>query len=342
MKFVGVDLHKKTISACVVGLVNGVSKVLQRKRLCCLDTESIREYFAGLGSCRVAVEATASYFWFARLIEPLVERVVLVHPKKLRIIAESTRKTDKIDAQVLAEFLAKDMLPTAYRPPLRVRQHRVLVRQRHYLQRRITGVKNKMRHVLANYNADAPHIFTADGQLYVDRLELQSADRFVVEQLRTELREHRARLKASTMALADFAGQAPLAEQEARQILKSMPLVGPVTIDVVLAELGEWGRFKSQNEVVAYAGLAPGIRESAGHAKELGITKEGSKLLRWAMIQLAWRLVLKSPQWKTIYSGLQLRRGKKKAVVAVARRALCVLFALLRTGQPYRLTAAAK
>jgi transposase len=73
--------------------------------------------------------------------------------------------------------------------------------------------------------------------------------------------------------------------------------VGPVTIDVVLSELGDVRRFSSQKRAVAYAGLAPGIRESAGRAKQLGITKEGSRLLRWALIEAAWRLVDKTHFW---------------------------------------------
>jgi hypothetical protein len=73
--------------------------------------------------------------------------------------------------------------------------------------------------------------------------------------------------------------------------------VGPVIADVILAELGDWRRFHSQPEVTSYAGLAPGIRESAGKAKQLGITKEGSRLLRWVMIEFAWRMVGASRKW---------------------------------------------
>lgn len=337
MKYVGVDLHKQSISLCVVKIVRGARQVDQRVSLRCADMAAIRKFFAGSGKFQMAVEATASYEWFVQLVEPLAQRVVLVHPKKLRVIAESTRKTDRIDAQVLAEFLAQDMLPRAWRPTPRVREHRVLVRQRCYLSRRITGVKNKVRHLLANYNWDVPHLFTAAGREYLRDLKLKSADRFVVQQLQEELLEQQKRLEAIDQELAEFAGRAPLAEREARALLDSVPGVGPVTIDVVLSELGEWKRFRSEKDVTSYAGLAPGLRESAGKAHQLGITKEGSRLLRWAMVQLAWRLVGKSSRWQRIYRGLEARRGAKRAIVAVARRLLSMLFAVLRTGQPYNL-----
>jgi transposase len=253
------------------------------------------------------------------------------------VIAESKRKSDRLDAQVLAEFLASDEIPLAYRPTPRVRELRTLVRYRHYLTRRITGAKNKLRHVLARYNADVPHLFTAEGQEHLAGVKLSAADRFVADELASELRRHQKRLAKASRQLRRFAGRGPLAEREARAILASIPNVGPVTTDVILAELGDWRRFRSQADVASYAGLAPGFRESAGKAKQLGITKEGSRLLRWAMIELAWRMVRTSRKWGRHFTRLEVRIGSKKAIVAIARRLLGVIFGLLRKGQKYSL-----
>ena len=120
MFYVGVDLHKHSISLCVVELVGRERKAVERKRFRCQDEEAILAYFAGLGSYEAVVEATASYEWFVRLIEPTAARIVLAHPGKLRVIAESKKKTDKLDAQTLAEFLAFDEVPQAWRPTPRV------------------------------------------------------------------------------------------------------------------------------------------------------------------------------------------------------------------------------
>jgi hypothetical protein len=81
----------------------------------------------------------------------------------------------------------------------------------------------------------------------------------------------------------------------------------------------------------------PGFRESAGKSKQLGITKEGSSLLRWVMIEFAWRMVGTSRKWGGHYHRLEARVGAKKAIVAIARRLLGMVFALLRTGQKYAL-----
>jgi transposase len=337
MKYVGIDLHKKTISGCVVVKERGKRKVAARKRLECRDEAGIKSWFSELGKFEVVVEATASYEWFVKLVEPLAQRVVLAHPKKLRIIAESKRKSDKLDAQVLAEFLASDEIPLAYRPCPRVREQRALVRWRNFIQCRLTSVKNKLRHILAAYNADVPHLFTAEGREHLAAVQLSVADRFVSDQLLVELEQHQERLVTANRRLREFAASAPLAEREARAILDSIPNVGPVTTDVILAELGDWRRFRSQAEVASYSGLAPGFRESAGKAKQLGITKEGSRLLRWVMIEFAWRMVGSSRKWGGHYHRLEARMGAKKAIVAIARRLLGMIFALLRTGRKYSL-----
>ena len=140
------------------------------------------------------IEATASYEWLVRLLEPLAQRIVLAHPKKLRIIAESTRKSDKIDARLLAEFLALDMIPQAYRPTPRQREHRVLVRHRCYLQRRITSIRNKVRRILSDYNADRPEFVyrRRAGVSGPGGGELSASERFAVQQLLAEFEFHHA------------------------------------------------------------------------------------------------------------------------------------------------------
>lgn len=337
MKYVGVDLHKKTISVCVVGQAR---EVLASRRLFCDDEERIAAFFAALGRHAAVVEATASYEWFVRLIEPLAERVVLAHPGKLRVIAESTRKSDKLDARVLAEFLALDMIPAAHRPTPRVRAHRSLVRHRQHLQQRITATKTQLRRILSDYNADRPDLFTNIGRAALAGMELTPTDRFRCDELSGLLDFLTLRLQEANGRLRRFAGEAAEPEQRARRLLRSIPGVGEVTSEVVLAELGDVGRFRSAKQAVAYAGLAPGWRESAGKRKDLAIEKKGSKLLRWVLVESAWQAVRYDPRWRGVFERLARRTGKKKAITAIARRLLTVMVALLKSGEPYRTAAA--
>ena len=335
MRYVGVDLHKQTISVCVVELVGRQRRIVERKRFACRDEEQIADYFRQLGPYEAVVEATASYEWFIELIEPTAQRVVLAHPGKLRVIAESKNKTDKLDAQTLAEFLALDQIPESWRPTTRVREHRALVRLRAYCQSRITSAKNKLRRIVAHYNADRSDLFSRAGRTYLATIDLLDADRLAVDLLCEELDQHATRLKTVDKRLKEFAQAAPLAEQEARAVLATVPCVGPVTTEVVLAEAGDVRRFSSQRKATAYAGLAPGIRESAGRAKQLGITKAGSRLLRTVLVETAWRLTNKTQRWGALYARLKKRCGAKKAIVAVARRVWCMMVSLLKSGQAY-------
>jgi transposase len=312
--------------------------VLDRRRFFCADEPSIVRYFESLGPYRAVVEATASYEWLVRLLEPSAEKVLLAHPKKLRVIAESTRKSDKLDAQVLAQFLALDMIPCSYRPTPRQRDHRRLVRRRDSVQRRITSVKNRMRWIMSHYNADRPNLFTREGERSLVSFPFSPADRFAIGQLSQELAFFRGQLCEADAALKRFAEDAPLRERQSRELLRTIPGVGFVTSEVVLAEIADVDRFDSQKQVVAYAGLAPGQRESAGKSKELHIEKTGSNHLRWVLVEAAWQLVRYSPRWRSIYERLQKRLKAKKAIVAVARRLLCLMTAILRTGEPYSAT----
>jgi transposase len=337
MQYVGIDLHKKIIALCVV---NQERRVVQQTRLHCSQPDKIRKFFAQLGRFQAVVEATASYEWLWQLLEPLADRLVLAHPKKLRVIAESTRKTDKLDARILAEFLALGMIPEAFRPTPRQREHRTLVRHRVYLVKRLTAVRNKMRRILTNYNADRPDLFSSsEGLQWLKQVKVSKADRFVVDDLQREWEALQNRLQEVNQELKAFAKQSPLVEQEAREVLSSIPGIGTVTVDVVVSELGDVRRFRSQKKVVAYAGLAPGYRESAGKRKELRITKEGSPLLRWALVEAAWRAVRYSSRWRNGFEKLRKRCGKKRAIVAIARRLLGVMVALLSKGERYRMAA---
>jgi transposase len=333
MKYVGIDLHKKTIVVCVM---DQDRKVIKRRTLACCETHAIRDFFAGLAPFRAVVEATASYEWLVALIEPLAEKVILAHPGKLRVIAESVKKTDRLDARVLAEFLARDMVPEAHRPTPRQREHRAPVRHRQYLKRMATALRNKVRRVLADYNADRKDLFAAGvWDKAVAAAAPGASDRFVLDQLHAAWLRLEEQVAEVGRRLKEFAAGAPPKEAEARAKLRTIPGVGPVTVDVVVSELGDVGRFKSVKAVCAYAGLVPKVRESGGKRKELRITKEGSPLLRWAPVEAAWRVIRQSAAWRRTCEGIRRRAGGKKAVVAVARRLLVVMAAILRDGTSY-------
>lgn len=337
MHFIGADLHKQSITLHVVD--QGRRKVAS-KRFDCAAPAAMAQWLEPFRPFSLVVEATASYEWFVQLVESLAERVVLAHPGKLRIIAESTRKSDKLDAKVLAEFLAMDMIPEAHRPTPRQREHRRLVRHRYYLRKRTTSVKNRIRRVLMDYNADRPDLFRVRTQREEILALVSAADQVVLGQLWAEYDFHLEQIEGIERAIRTLAASAPIAEAQAREVLHTIPGVGVVTVEAFISEVGDVRRFGSQKQVAAYAGLSPGQRESAGKVKELNITHRGSRLLRWALNQASWQLVRRDLHWRTIFEGIAKRRGRKKAITAISRRLLCVMVSMVQRGQTYHLSAA--
>ena len=287
----------------------------------------------------MVVEATASYPWFVELVEPLAEKIVLANPKKLRVIAESTKKTDRLDAQVLAEFLVLDMIPESYKPTPRQRQHRALVRHRQYLQGRITSVRSKIHHILSNYNADRKDLFSANcGPAYFKEVPLSDVDRFVIKQLWAEWLDHVAQRLAVTKKIKAFVAKAPQREEGGPGDPQDGPGGGLRDGRGGPQRAGRHQPIPQRQDRLRLRGTgAGGAAERRQKSKDLKITKEGSGLLRWALVEAAWRLVGTSPKWSALFARLKQRSGNKRAIVAVARKLLCVLYAMLRTSTPYKI-----
>jgi transposase len=264
MKFIGADLHKKTITFCVLEEARGRKlQLVTRRRLSCANTAGIQTFLQELGPCELVVEATIGFDWFAALAEQVCSRVVIAHPAR-----------DK-------------------------------------LTRRATSIRNTIRGILTRYNADRTDLFTRTGWKAALELDLHDAERWVLEELKDEWDQVKVRLKRADQRLEQFAASAPLAEREARAVLASMPGIGPVTIEVILAVLGDWRRFKNADAVAAFAGLDPGVWSSDDRRYNLKLTKAGSPLLRWILIQLAHRLKRRTARWSRIYAKLQRRLGNK-------------------------------
>ncbi|MBK8913338.1 MAG: transposase [Phycisphaerales bacterium] len=332
-KFVGVDLHKQRIVVCVV---NQARQVLTSARFTNAESIKLAAWLKALGSFDLVLEATASYEWFVKLVEPLAGRVLLAHPRKMRIIAESTRKSDKVDARVLAEFLALDMIPPAHRPTPRQRAHRKLVRRRVYVRARQTSIKNRIRHVAAEYNADRKELFTSEGLKYLRGLKLDPVDRWLVQRLLRELKLYRDEAEGCRSAAGGLrphsagrrSGPPCAAEFDSGRRTgdaRGVPGGGRRAGAFRLAE--EADQLRRPGARTARVGRqAP---RPGHHAQRLA---DSARVLH----QAAWQLVRRSSPWRLTFERLALRRGKKKAITAIARRLLCLMLAVIRSGRPYQ------
>ena len=269
---------------------------------------------------------------------------MLANPKKLRVIAESTKKTDRLDAQVLAEFLARDMIPRAYMPTPRQRQHRALVRHRQYLRGRMTSVRCKIRHILADYNADRKDLFSARcGQAYFKEVALSDADRFVIKQLWSEWEDHQARLLALTKKIKAFVAKAPARESGSPGDPQDGPGRGVRDRRGGAQRDGRRQPLRQRQGDLRLRGAGAGgaadrrqeVQGPADHQARLGAVAVGPGGVGLAAGQdqsEVVRLVLPAEEAHAAASGPSWRWPGS---------CLCVLYAMLKTSTPYKIIPAA-
>lgn len=326
--FAGIDYHK-SFSLVTVG--NEAGEVITQCRLP-NDRIAIKQFFANYPTAICAVESCRGYEWFVDYLQELGHTVHLVNAYKAKLIAQSKCKTDKIDSRILMQLLAKDFLPTCYQPSPAERRLRERLRWRAHLVRYATRMKVRIHSILDKENAglSAPQLFSAEGRNFLKDLQL-SGERKVL------LNEHLSMLEFFEKQIAaedSWVKQAVKANSNAK-LLTTIPGIGNLTALVILAELGDINRFKTTKQVVSYAGLAPSIRSSANTCYVGPLTKQGSKMLRWMLIQSAWVAVRTCPQLGMSFAAVKSRNGKNPGAVSVARKLLKIAYRVLRDQKPF-------
>ncbi len=250
------------------------------------------------------------------------------------------RKTDRDDALKLAKLCATGQLPVVHVPRLAVRQHRALIRHRHALVDRRTGIKNTVRSLLDAQGLSmpgGPRGWTAASLAELKRLARPLADCDADDLWRGQL-DLELRLLEAVSALikeADKKLDALAAADERVARLKTIPQVGNRLAELVVATLDDARRFRNAAQVGAYAGLVPKQYQS-GQMNRLGrITGQGPGLLRRVLVQVAWGLQRRAETrghavFERLCHGQRTRR--KQAAVALARKILVWCWALLRDG----------
>lgn len=331
MFFIGIDVHKKVLC---LNVKNETGQTLLRRKVNPLQgPQELPALVARFAPCKVVFEASGSSEWLIDLLRPLAHEVVLAHPGRLRIISQTVKKTDKIDAAVLAELLAKDYIPRAYIASAGEREDRALVRGHRYLSRVGRGAKQRVRAALARHNWPEPagvDLWTRTGRAWLLALAWPPSERLELE----------ATLKVLDGVLEQ---QRPLdrqLEQRCEQhagakLLRSIPHFGPLTALALVAILGQIERFCSQGEVAAWVGLVPRVDQSAQRCHLGHITCQGNGYLRGLLVEAAWRLIRQDQRQREVFEAIAKRRGRKIAIVATARRLLGIAVAMLRSGRRY-------
>jgi transposase len=251
-------------------------------------------------------------------------------------IAQARVKTDIRDTLILARLLAANLVPDVWVPPAQVREMRQLLSQRRQLVETHTQILNRMHSV-----AHRHHLQHARGKRFNEKNTLWQKDKRLskVEQFQLELEmENRVYIEKQINRIGKevtkMCHQKPWAES--MTYLMQLPGFGVITAMTVLAAIGEVQRFESARHLASYSGLTNGLEQSGTKRISKGITKEGRKELRWALVEVAQRAVKSDPLWKHRFQELQKRMHRHQAIVAIARRLLELVWYVLTRRQPYR------
>ena len=332
-RYVGLDIHKHY---CVIAGVDREGRVLlQPVRVEHADVEGwLKKNLRSTD--HVVLESTTNAWHVYDLLEPLVERVVVANPIKVKQIAQARVKTDIRDTFILARLLAANLVPDVWVPPAHVREMRQLLSQRRQLVETHTQIVNRMHSV-----AHRHHLQHARGKRFNEKTTAWQKDRRLskLEQFQLELEmENRAHLEKQIgrigKEVAKMSHQKSWAES--MTYLMQLPGFGVITAMTILAAIGEIQRFDSARHLASYSGLTPGVEQSGTKNRGKGVTKEGRKELRWALVEVAQRAVKSDPLWTRRFQEMHKRIHRNQAIVAVARRLLELVWYVLTRHQPYR------
>lgn len=328
--YAGLDLHR-SMSVVVVKDTDG--QLVTQGRVA-NDPGALEQFFRFRDgqTVSVALEATTNYAWMYETLEHLGCTVQVAHPLKVRAIASARIKTDRIDAGILCDLLRGNLLPTSYVPPPPIRELRELLRHRMRLVQDRTQVKNRLTTLLMKTNQTVPGTdpFGVKGRKLLSALPLPPMLAWQREDGLAQLEALNQQIKRIDQHLRQLAR---VASEVPR--LTVIPGIGIFSALLILAEIGEIQRFPSAKQLVGYAGLAPGVYQSAATRHGRGITRQGSRYLRWILVEASQHVIRRPGPLRQTYLRLVKGKGHGKALGAVARKLLVGIYAVLHDGQSF-------
>ena len=329
MLYTGVDYHR---SFSYLTTMNEKGEVVTQKKL--PSNGKIVDFLKSFGeSMQIAIEATPSWYWLYDYLEDVGFEVKLSHPLKTKAIAYAKVKTDKVDSATLAHLLRSNLLPLSYVPEKPIRLNRELLRYRASLVKIQTGVKNKIHTILAknNVNHGYSDLFGKEGMVFLHSLTIPENYKIALEGYLAVLDTVRREIRAASKKVQELAE-----ENHDALLLMGIPGMGYYSALLTASEIGDVKRFRSAKQLCAYAGLVPSTHASGNTCFHGHITKQGSRWLRWILIEAAIHAVKRPGMLRRFYFKIEKRKGGQIAKVAAARKLLEWIYHILRDGRTYQ------
>jgi transposase len=326
MNYIGIDLHKKFSQVTVLGENGEIKEKVKIEN----KEKVLNRYFNNFDEpSKAVIEATFSWGWLADYLKSRKIEVVLAHPQKVKAIASSQIKTDKVDSLILAKLLRSDMIPTAYLCPKPLREIKEVLRSRASLVGLKTQIKNKIHALLHKYNIQEDEefsdLFGKKGRQFLNSLNLGEYSTAVLKRYLDTLEFLENQIEKTNVDL-----KAVFDKDETAKFLERLPGIGLYTALTLSKEIGDINRFFSAKHLCSYAGLVPSTYQSGEHTRH-GRIKEGNKYIRWLLIEAVPKAIKKDKVLFAFYERIKKKKGANKAKVATARKMLAQIFYLLKT-----------
>ena len=329
MRAIGLDVH---LDFCEVAIVE--SGVVRSAGRIATTPEQLELFAQSLApDDRVALEVTGNAWEIARILEPHVERVVVVSPADTGI-RQARAKTDRLDARTLAKLLASGELDAVWVPDRDTWVMRRRLSRRGQLVWARSRAKNQIHAVLMRClvgRAPFADLFGVKGRRWLAELQLPEEERETVDSAMRQIEF----LDSEIAAVERLIAKEALESDEIRRLM-TVPGVNVIVAASFLAAIGDVGRFESPRKLVGYLGLDPRVRQSgSGPATHGRISKQGSVRARHALVEASWSTVRQPGPLHAFYQRIRVRRGHQVAVVAAARKLACLFWCLLTREQDY-------
>jgi transposase len=326
MYYIGLDLHKKTISYCVK---DAAGCVYQEGKIGSTRNE-LDAWIRTLPEPRtIAMEATIFTGWVYDHLLPHAEAVKVAHPLMLRAIAAAKRKNDRIDAGKIADCLRCDFLPECHMAPTAIRDRRRVLRYRNLVQRQTVQMKNRISGLLmetgVSYNKLRLHRMGYFEQLLSTNEEISESIRPLLQLCR----EHVDRSIRLDRTLLRSLEQDPMLTERLER-LRTVPGVGPITALTWVLEVGDTSRFRSIKQAISYCGLCGAEKSSADKALRTPISKQRNKHIQRMLVEAARLAPRYSEELALIYERERQRGNANRATLAVARKMVAHMLAVDR------------
>jgi transposase len=330
MRYVGIDVGK---ARCRAALMNQNGAV-EREFFFENNSRGIANLVLTLNSeDKVVMESTGN-LWLNiyDTLDAKRIRVVLANPLKTKAIASAKAKTDKLDARILAHLLRADLIAESYVPSGNLREMRALVRHRLSLVQMRTMVKNKVHAIVDKYGyrCEFSDMFGKAGTRWLRAQEMSELDLLLLENHLSLIESINMQVRRVDEAIRERASQ-----DEDVRLLLSLTGVDVYTALLLKSEIGSIERFPDYKRLVSWAGLALSVHQSGNVEFHGRITKRGSSILRWALVEVARIAVQRDDRMKAFYERVAARRGDQKAAVAVACKMLKIVWFMLTRRETY-------